>query len=312
MHIAILLSCHNGETYLPEFLRSLVAQSHVDWRLHWRDDGSSDSTTAIMQAFAAGAGSGRCLEVSSGEGRLGVTGSFMALLRSVTHGDGSDPGEGGDLVAFADQDDVWLPEKLARGVAALVDQPAGRPALYFARQILVDRRLMRLAVSPPTTRKPGFLTALTGNTATGCTVMMNRAAARLVAISRFPPCAVHDWWSYLLVAAAGGAIIADPQPTVLYRQHASNAIGAPRSMWRRGLCALRRGPGAFMTLFRSHVAALRAQPEQLTAETRAQLDILDRALASGMRERLQCLRMKQLRRQTWYETAVFACWLALG
>jgi hypothetical protein len=306
MQVAILLSCRNGQAFLPDFLDSLLGQTHLDWQLYWRDDGSSDATVAILRDFAAGPGAGRCAAIADPAGRLGITRSFLTLLRTVT-GAHSPP-----LIAFADQDDVWLPEKLARGVAALARLPPARPALYCARQILVGTGLERLGVSASITHAPGFLPALTSNIATGCTVMMNQAAACLVAESRVPPDSVHDWWCYLLVAAAGGEIVADSTPTVLYRQHAGNAIGAPCSVLRRGVLAVRRGPGAFMNLFRSHVAALRAQPERLTPEVRAQLDVLDGALASGLLQRVRCLRMPQLRRQTWYENAVFACWFALG
>ena len=60
-----------------------------------------------------------CVHVADPPGRLGPTGNFMALLHSVPHV---------DAVAFADQDNVWLPHKLALGQAALV-LPSGADAL---------------------------------------------------------------------------------------------------------------------------------------------------------------------------------------
>jgi glycosyltransferase involved in cell wall biosynthesis len=304
--VAILLSCRNGQSFLPEFLHSLLEQTHADWTLHWRDDDSGDDTVRLMSEFAARLGPQRARRLEQPDGRLGVTRSFLALLRAATAE--TSP----DMVAFADQDDVWLPGKLARGVAALQGLPDTRPALYCARQILVDRRLSRLGLSAAVPRTPGFPTALTQNIATGCTVMLNRSAALLVAGSRAPGCTLHDWWSYLLVTAAGGAVLMDETPMVLYRQHRDNAVGAPRSVLRRAASALRRGPGAFMAMFRAHVLALRAQPRLLAPSARKQLDRLDRALAGGMAARLTCLGMPELRRQSWYETAVFACWFVMG
>ena len=93
------------------------------------------------------------------------------------------------------------------------------------------------------------LRALTQNVATGCTVMLNRAAADLIAASRAPGATLHDWWSYLMVSAAGGRVLFDAAPVVLYRQHEANALGAPASFPQRALAALRRGPATFMNGF---------------------------------------------------------------
>ncbi len=123
---------------------------------------------------------------------------------------------------------------------------------------------------------------------------------------------MHDWWCYLMVSAAGGRIVADPEPVVLYRQHAANAIGAPAGRARRALAALRRGSGAFMDLFRGHVAALEAHAGLLTPQARAELAAIRRALAGGSLGRARALAMPGLRRQTWYETVLFRCWFLLG
>src|SRR6266581_892453 len=70
--VAILLSTYNGERFLNEQLSSYTAQHHSDWLLYWRDDGSADGTKAMMDAFAQGPGSGRCIQIVDG-GRLLVT-----------------------------------------------------------------------------------------------------------------------------------------------------------------------------------------------------------------------------------------------
>lgn len=298
--VAVLLSTRNGARFLPAQLDSLLGQTYADWRLHWRDDGSDDATPALMEAFVHGAGAGRL--VAHPGGQLGVTESFLTLLRTAD----------ADIVAFADQDDVWLPEKLARGVAALGAVPAEAPALYCARQVLVDCGLRRLGLSHALRRPPGFPTALTQNIATGCTVMLNRAAARLVAGSRAPSSTLHDWWCYLVVAAAGGRLIMDETPVVLYRQHPGNLVGAPRSLTRRAVAAMRRGPGVFMAVLRHHVAGLREQPHLLSPEAARALDEIDAALRSGPARRLAALRLPGLYRQTWQETLLFRIWFMVG
>ena len=303
--VAVLLSTYNGARYVDQQLDSLLAQTHTNWQLYWRDDFSTDQTQSLLRRFAETSGKGRCLGAGN-DGHIGVTHSFLGLLRAAVR---DEP----DAVAFADQDDVWLPDKIARGVAMLAAVPAGTPALYCARQILVDERLARIAESAPLRRSPCFAAALTQNVATGCTVLMNNAAANLVARSRAPAATLHDWWSYLVVAAAGGVLLADSTPVVLYRQHPGSLIGAPASLPRRALAALRRGPGAFMGVMRQHVAALADQPGLLAPDSRDQLAIVSRALAHGSPgSRAAALRLPGFRRQTWPENLLFRLWFLTG
>lgn len=306
-HVAIALSTFDGAAYLSAQLDSFVAQQGVDWTLYWRDDGSSDHTVALMEAFESGQGAGRCFRVDR-SGHMGVTASYMTLLRFVAGAAGMERSP--DWVAFSDQDDVWLPGKLARGVALLGAEP--RPALYCSRQVLVDGTLNRVGESEPILVPPGLGPALTQNVATGCTVILNAAAAALVAGSTPPPPSLHDWWSYLVVAAAGGRIVADPEPTVLYRQHGANAVGAPPSKRRRAMAALQRGPGAFMKVLRAHVDGLREQPWLMNPDARTTVEAVSAALAGGPALRVQVLRRHCLRRQTRPETWLFRCWFLVG
>ncbi len=299
--VAILLSTYNGAPFLPAQLESLAAQSMPDWQLYWRDDGSTDATVAIMDEFASGPGAGRCARVGE-PGHLGATESFMALLRHAA--------PSGLPIAFADQDDVWLPKKLALALDALGAEKT--PVLYCSRQVLVDEGLIRLGESAPLLRPPCFPAALTQNIATGCTVVLNPPAARLVAGSHPPSTSLHDWWSYLLVTASGGRVIADPTPTVLYRQHHGNLVGAPPSKRRRARAAMRRGPAVFMAVLRAHVAALLAQPELLSGEARRILAVVDRGLSDGPLARLAALRLPGLYRQTALETMLFRWWFLIG
>jgi glycosyltransferase involved in cell wall biosynthesis len=301
--VAILLSIHNGERFLADQLESFAAQTHRNWTVFWRDDGSQDAGAAIVQRFSEVCREGSAIRVSQPSGQLGVTNSYLHLLRAT----GEAP-----IVAFADQDDVWLPDKLARGLRALTNGPASLPALYCARQVLVDAELRRIGLSNPLRRPPGFLAALTQNIATGCTVMMNSLARDLIAQSAPPPVALHDWWSYLLVAGAGGRIVVDTTPTVLYRQHGGNLVGAPGSVPRRAIIALRRGPHVFMGVFRAHVASLLDQPHLLCASTRGQLAIIASALERRGRDRAMALRLPGLYRQTALETLLFRLWFMLG
>lgn len=305
--VVILLATYEGAAFLCDQLASFAAQEHDDWYLIWRDDGSSDATAALLQEFAETQAPGRVARLADPAGRVGSAASFLALLRHA-----APTLEERDVVAFADQDDVWLPFKLTRAVRALGHVPAERPAIYSARQILVDANLNPLAVSPAVAMSAGFPASLTQNLATGCTVTMNGAAARLVAGSTAPPGCQHDWWAYLLVTAAGGRFLADEEPVVLYRQHGGNAVGSPLTFVRRGVAAIRRGPGVFMGLMRQNVAALDAQRHLLTPQARDQLDQIKLALRGGPLRRMRALRLPGLRRQTWAEQMLFRLWFMLG
>ena len=302
--IAILLSTRNGAAYLGEQLDSLLTQSHKRWQIYWRDDGSDDGTPGLMREFAGAAGAGRVVDLNDNSGHVGITASFLGLLRRAPRG---------RIVAFADQDDVWLPDKLARGVAALREVRAGQPGLYCARQRLVAADLTPIRDSAPVRGQVGFPQAMTQNIATGCTVMLNAAAAGLLADAQAPAAeTLHDWWAYVLVSACGGAVMADETPTVLYRQHARNAVGVPLSPARRAWSALRRGPHVFMRSFRAHMDALDGQKELLSAPAREALGLISGGLHDGWNLRLRALRHPGLRRQNWAETQLFRLWFMLG
>lgn len=305
--VAILLSTFNGETFLRAQLDSLMSQTHQDWVLYWRDDGSWDATRLVLNDFAGRAGQGRCVEIPGEVGNVGPAASFHSLLRAVSGGLAQD-----DAVAFADQDDVWLPHKLERGLSALGGVVADVPALYCARQILVDAQLNQIGLSTLASHDGRFPAALTQNVATGCTVMLNSRAARLVAGSTPSTATQHDWWCYLVVTAAGGQLIQDAEPMILYRQHGGNAVGAPRSMAHRAVGVMKRGPQAFMNVLRQNVTALAAQPDLLTDRARVEVLLLQDALQGGLHRRLSALRLAGLVRQTLLETIVFRAWFILG
>lgn len=215
--VHILLSTHNGERYLAEQLDSLLAQTYVDWRLSARDDGSADTTCAILEAYAR---RDARISVVVGE-NLGVFESFYTLLEQA------DPSAA--YYAFCDQDDVWLPDKLERAVAALEAGASGEPTLYCARALLVDESLRPLSLSRaygPT----DLANALVENIGIGCSMLLDRQARDMVLRCRPSIAPVHDWWC-LLVVAATGRVIYDATPRLWYRQHGGNAIGGPGNRW---------------------------------------------------------------------------------
>ena len=89
----------------------------------------------------------------------GVTVNFLSLLTQAP-----------DVpwIALSDQDDVWMPDRLSRGIAALRALPAETPALYCSATVVVDEDMSHPRPSRPVVRPPGFRNALVQNIAT-CT-----------------------------------------------------------------------------------------------------------------------------------------------
>jgi glycosyltransferase involved in cell wall biosynthesis len=304
--ITILLSTYNGEKFLREQLASFKAQSFSDWRLLWRDDGSTDNTVAIMREFAAGLDAagvgGRCVESAGSGPHFGATNSFLRLLAEAS----DEP-----IVAFADQDDVWLPDKLQRTVAQ-INTAGATPALYCAKQFLVNEQLRGHRLSAPHSNPPGFPACLTQNIANGNTLALNRAAAALVSSIPSPEGTIHDWWSYIVVSACGGKIFFDPQPQVLYRLHKRNLIGRARPMPGRALAAMRRGPGIFMTMMRRHANSLAESSHQLSPAARADLALVQSGLKGSIAGRVGALRCPRFRRRSALENLLFRYWFITG
>ena len=302
--VAILLSTYNGAAFLPALLDGFLAQTHPNWVLLWRDDGSRDETPGLMRDWGA-AHPDRFAEVVEPAGNQGVTGSFMALLVAGQ-------AAGFTAAAFADQDDVWLPDKLAWGLAALAAVPAAEPALYCARQVLVDGNLRRIGLSAPLAGPAAFPSSLTQNIATGNTVILNGAAMALVAPTAPPRDCWHDWWCYLMVTASGGRVLRDDRGVILYRQHDANVVGAPTSAPRRALAAIRRGPSAFMQVFWKNVEALQRESASFAPDIRQQLEIITQSRNGGRLARLRALSLSGFHRNSTLQTALFRVWFLIG
>jgi len=220
--VEVALATYNGERYLPALLDSLFAQTHRNFTIVASDDGSSDGTPGILEACSA-RHPGRVRIVRAGPPRLGVSGNFSSILPHLTAGH----------VLLCDQDDVWLPRKielsLARLLAIEAEAPQGTPVLVHTDLTVVDEALEPIASSAMTYQEIDPHCAklpllLLSNAATGCTVAVNRALYRLAA--PIPPEAMmHDHW-LALVAAGLGRIGYVGEPTILYRQHGGNTIGA--------------------------------------------------------------------------------------
>ncbi|MDR3520158.1 MAG: glycosyltransferase [Acidocella sp.] len=299
--ITILLSTFNGELYLEEQLTSFMDQSFANWRLLWRDDGSSDDSVAIMRNFARKIGEERCIELVDSGVHYGAASSFLRLLAHAASC---------AIVAFADQDDVWLPDKLSNAVRQVTAAGDG-PVLYCARQFFVDHQLRGHRLSALHSGR-GFPACLTQNIANGNTLVMNQSAVRLVVATKAPEATLHDWWSYIVISACDGQVIFDPEPQILYRLHNKNLIGRRQPLLKRAMAALRRGSYVFMTTMRRHAGALKGAELSLSPTARADLAMVTTALSGNFSSRIQALHCLRLRRESWLENILFSYWFIKG
>ncbi|OED50704.1 hypothetical protein AB838_01140 [Rhodobacteraceae bacterium (ex Bugula neritina AB1)] len=284
------MGVYDGAELLPAQLRSFADQSDPDWRLVCSDDGSSDGSDDVIAGFAEGVAQ-EVVQIP-GPGR-GFSANYMSMIA------GLEPECG--LVALADQDDVWLPEKLARARAALAHIAPEQPALYCARRYLWDADTDARVATPAALRAPSFRNALIENIAPGNTVVLNVAAARLARVAALRTGAVfaHDWWLYLLITGAGGPVICDDgPPCLLYRQHSGNLIGGGAGLQAQAARKLKVLQGAFADRLAGNLAAMQEIEDMLTPENAAVARAFEVARRAALPARLAGLRRVGPYRQT--------------
>lgn len=218
--IAVLLATYNGALYLPELLASLLAQSCRDFVILAHDDGSSDETPALLRAFARDHPG--LLRILPGAPTGSARDNFLFLLSRTE----------APCYMFCDQDDIWLPDKVALTLAKMREsEQEGKPALVFTELSVADARgrVIREKMSEYQhlpLEAVSFRRLLIQNVVSGCTVMINRTL-RDMALQDIPAedVIMHDWY-LALIAARFGTVAAVETPTILYRQHDSNSVGA--------------------------------------------------------------------------------------
>lgn len=204
--ISIVLCTYNGAKYLDAQLRSLSAQEGVV-EIIAIDDGSTDETIAILRQHAARDDRFR---VRRNRSRFGVARNFERAIHFAR----------APWIALADQDDVWLPDKLAR-----------MRAQWDGKACLLHHASLKFRGAVPTEIPPvaGEQRKFSGrdlrgllyrNTVVGHATLIRAEVARR--ITPFPKNVAHDWWLGL-GAALHGSIQYIDEYLVCYRIHETNA-----------------------------------------------------------------------------------------
>lgn len=221
--VDILLATYNGAKYLSQQLDSLFAQNFQDWQIIIHDDGSSDGTVQIVEEYERRYPD-KIKFIKDGIRTGGAKDNFAHLMKFAS----------ADYVMFCDQDDVWLPEKIDDTFRLMLETESeypNKPVLVHSDLKVVDSDLNSLATSmfefQRLSKQVNLSDSFVQNNVTGCTVMINRMALD-IALPIPNEAIMHDWWLVLKVLTNSGHVAFLDKPTLLYRQHESNSVGAQK------------------------------------------------------------------------------------
>lgn len=218
--VAVLLSFYNGKKYICEQIESILNQENVNITLYIRDDGSSDvESVKLLEKYISTNN-----VIVFNEKNVGVGESFIRLLSLCDNKH--------DYYCFADQDDIWLPQKIISAIRKISFEIG--PCLYTSNQIVVDSNLNNSYLRYENILDTSFLQILCQNKFAGCTMVWNKSLHLIIANKDNLPSKqllknrIHDVW-VAMVASCLGKIVYDDSGYILYRQHSNNVVGVKQN-----------------------------------------------------------------------------------
>lgn len=220
--VAVLLAAYNGTQWIEEQLASILGQSGVDVSVHISIDPSTDGTETWCEAYAAAHPQVFILPAAGKFG--GASRNFFRLIRDVDF-------SSYDFIALADQDDIWHTDKLQRATSKIDTRQAdcfsSNVTAFWddGRTHLLDKAQSQVAWD--------YLFEAAGP---GCTYVFNKRFASALKASviadweKVQDVRLHDWYCYAFARSHGFRWFIDPIPTMDYRQHANNQVGANKGL----------------------------------------------------------------------------------
>jgi glycosyltransferase involved in cell wall biosynthesis len=200
--ISIALATYNGEKYLVQQIETLLHQTYLNIEIVVSDDGSTDNTINILESYAKKTNN---FFVFKNAGVHGIKRNFENALKYCK----------GAYIAFADQDDIWMPNKIERLFAAIGDN-----ALSYHNSLFVDdagNSLQRTFATRLNMYEGDDGRAfLFCNCVSGHAMLFRRDLLDIVL--PFADAVHHDWWLAFIAAENGGIKYVD-EVLVHYRQH---------------------------------------------------------------------------------------------
>lgn len=294
--VAVLVATRNGGQWIDAQIDSILAQSGVAPRIIVSDDDSTDDTLDRLARY------GNDVSIMT-PGRFGsAQANFARLIREAKTTDV-------DAVAFADQDDVWIPGKLQRQL----DQLAHADAVSSSVTAVFGDGRRRLIDKARPQRRWDYLLESGGP---GCTFLLRPSTHAFVrdVMSTWRSTAsevAHDWLMYATVRASGRRWHIDATPLVEYRQHTGNVRGANVGVRQAAvrLAEIRSGEHRAHAAAVAEVAAAVAAPEE--AEHLDRLAALLRSPDSA-RSRAGLLRVSGELRRASLDRQALRVLMALG
>lgn len=213
MKISVVMAVYNGKKYLKEQLDSIREQTNLPDEVIISDDGSTDGTPELISSYIKEHGLEGWRLVRQ-KGSLGVGGNYAAALKGAT----------GDLIFLADQDDLWLPDKIERMAAAFSD-PDTMLAVSSIRYMDAAGNEMRIKtqLSNRKDHKISLRESFAVCSYLGMSMAMRRKIPEQADRTLWEQSS-HDW-ALLLEAHSMGNVVFLGHPGQFYRQHEGNASG---------------------------------------------------------------------------------------
>lgn len=226
-NIAVLMSTYNGEKYVEEQIISIFNQNYEksQWNitLYVRDDQSTDNTREIVEKLSLKYN----IYIDFDGPNLGFAKSFYKLLDKAD----------ADYYFFADQDDIWLPNKLSAFLNKFIEiENTGEKNIgVFSDAWIANadakstgKKLLKARSPRIENGKLSFFNQLFEFYAQGASMAVNRNIVEkllLLPFTELPFKESHDHFIGLVVSYIGCMSYID-EPTLLYRQTGSNVYGA--------------------------------------------------------------------------------------
>ncbi|MGH2116478.1 glycosyltransferase [Aerococcus sp. L_32] len=207
-NIQVVMSTYNGEKYLLDQIESIMKQKNVNVFLAIRDDGSSDGTVKILKNIQENEN----ITVHFGK-NVGYKKSFLWLLNEYKH---SSP-----YISFADQDDIWLPNKLEKAISMLEPSKSNKYSLYYSGLNVVDDELNEIGEKKLNDRRLTLGSSISRSNIPGCTMVFNQQLAEKVSLFGDDYDIAHDALVQLVCLSLNGTILYDDKSYILYRRHDS-------------------------------------------------------------------------------------------
>jgi len=133
--VSVIIPLYNAAPYIAACLDSVLAQTFDDFEIIVADDGSTDGSVEIVAQYRQRYPQKIFVVTHPDRANRGITASRNLTIRQAR----------GEYLAFLDNDDLWLPEKLASQVKVLETHP--QVALVYAKMGFIDAKGQAIAVN---------------------------------------------------------------------------------------------------------------------------------------------------------------------